>query len=53
LLTSSLVRQPLADRAACQFLGALHVIDAKADPVVEPEIEFRDIPLQCVGLTCW
>jgi hypothetical protein len=38
--------EPPADRAARHFLGALHVVYAKPDAVVEPEIELADLPLQ-------
>jgi hypothetical protein len=47
LLTSSLIRQPLADCATRQFLRALHIIDVQADAVFEPEIEFGDVPPAC------
>lgn len=37
------IGQPLASRAANSNLGALHVINAKADAVVHAEVEFRQI----------
>jgi len=46
LLTSSLVRKPLAGRAAGDILGALHIVDTKRCAVVVAKIEFADVALQ-------
>ena len=44
--TSCLIRQPLADDSTNEFLGANDIAHAKGGPIVEPEIELRQVAVQ-------
>lgn len=43
LAMSRSIGQPLPDDAADRAIAPLNIVDAKADPVVVTEIEFREV----------